>query len=58
MRSALTKVDEIKSLKTTPSTRGGTCSFKVPKDFDYKAKLNEFVDGGNTHIAGWQLAKK
>ena len=57
MRSALTQVDEIKDLKTSPSISGGICTFKVAKDFDYKAKLNEFA-GKNSHIKGWMLAKK
>lgn len=54
MRSALKNVAEIKDLKTNPSPTGGTATFQVPKDFDYAAKLDEFAEGGNGHIAGWK----
>ena len=54
MRSALRTVQEIAELKTSPSPAGGTATFKVEKGFDFTAKLNEFADGGNTHIAGWE----
>lgn len=56
MRSALANVPEIKNLDTKPAATGGTCTFEVAKGFDFSAKLNEFADGGNEHIAGWKEA--
>ena len=58
MRSALTKVDEIQNLETSPTPSGGTCSFHVHKDFDYETKLNDIVDGGVDHLKDWTVASK
>ena len=54
MRSALADIPEIKDVKTDPSPDGGTCSFKVAKDFDYKSKFDQLVEEGDDHFTDWE----
>jgi hypothetical protein len=56
VQGALAKVPQVKELKTHPDTDGGTATFKVPKDFDYKAALDAIAKAGNKHVADWSVA--
>jgi hypothetical protein len=51
VRGALAKVDAITDVVC--DTKTTTCSFKVPKDFDIDATLDQIVESGNTHVKGW-----
>ena len=54
MRSALTKLSEIKELKTTPG-KPGSASFKTPTAFDYRKALDAAVLAGCGELEGYKV---
>ena len=51
VKKALTEKAGFYNLKTDLASNSAT--FEIKGDFDYTAKLNEIVEGGNAHVKGW-----
>ena len=54
MRSALTKLSEIKELKTAPG-KPGTASFKTPTAFDFRQALDAAVVAGCSELKDYKV---
>lgn len=57
MQGALAKIPQIEGLVTNPAKKGATASFKAPKGFDYKSKLDACVAAGVSHLKDWSVAE-